>query len=209
VEGAGNFHDQVTDTPAPEADTLLDHTTALDTTVDVFDANPPSGQGLISRFLLLAQRAAPWLLERLEDFYSIKGEGQKAQILEQLTAVRQLVVSKVGDALVMDATFKRTAQEEDVECGLDQEDVFERVELFLAAIKAGLFSRVVGARDGTLGSVVAKRGGAGSVGSEGALSASATARASKRASTSLKWRAGASPSRRKAVRSTGKRVWTH
>lgn len=115
MEGAGDFHDQIANTPAPEADALFDHATALDTTVDVFDTNAPAGQGLIGCFLLLAQLTAPRLLERLDDFYSIEGEGQKAEILKQLTALRQLVVGKVGDALVVDPTFKGTAQEEDAE----------------------------------------------------------------------------------------------
>jgi hypothetical protein len=65
---------------------VLDHPAALGATDDVFNANPPAGVSLISRLLLLSQLATARLLERLEHLNPIEREGEKAQILEQLTA---------------------------------------------------------------------------------------------------------------------------
>jgi hypothetical protein len=50
------------------------------------------------------------------------------------------------------------AQEEDEEQGIDQQDIFDRVVSFLAAITLFLFNRVLGADDTPLGPVMGKRG---------------------------------------------------
>jgi hypothetical protein len=52
-------------------------------------------------------------------------------------------------------------QEENREPGIDQEQVFERVALFLAAITARLLSWILGALDAPFGPIVAERGEAG------------------------------------------------
>src|SRR5207247_1496512 len=44
--------------------------------------------------------------------------------------------------------------------GIDEEQVFQHMSLFLAAITRLLFSRVCGARNGSLGAVMTKRGAA-------------------------------------------------
>src|SRR5258705_15955 len=61
----------------------------------------------------------------------------------------------------MDAPSIGVAQEEDDEQGIDEQDIFDRVVFFLAAITRGLFSRVLGADDAPFGAVMGKRGDAG------------------------------------------------
>ena len=61
----------------------------------------------------------------------------------------------------MDTATVGVAQKEDEEQGIDQEDIFYRVVLFLAALTVGLFSRVLGADDAPLRPVMGKRGEAG------------------------------------------------
>ena len=61
----------------------------------------------------------------------------------------------------MDAAAIGVAQEEDDEQGIDEQDIFDRVVLFLAAITVRLFSRVLGADDASFGAVMGKRGDAG------------------------------------------------
>src|SRR3989442_14329752 len=58
----------------------------------------------------------------------------------------------------MDAPSIGVAQEEDDEEGIDQQDIFDRVVFFLAAITLFLFSRVLGADDAPFGPVMGKRG---------------------------------------------------
>jgi hypothetical protein len=63
----------------------------------------------------------------------------------------------------MDAAAVGLAQQEDQEEGIDQQDIFDRVVFFLAALTRGLLRRVLGADDAPLGAVMGKRGDAGAV----------------------------------------------
>jgi hypothetical protein len=111
----------------------------------------------------------------------------------------------------MDAARMRLAQEEDAPGLINQQEVFQRVPFFLAAITRFLFSRVVGARNGALGAIMTKRGAAvgGSAGTASAREAStgtegpATPSCSRRASI---WRQGASPKVRSVLRNTGSKT---
>jgi hypothetical protein len=110
----------------------------------------------------------------------------------------------------MDTTRMRLAQEEDTQGPIDQEEVFQHVPLVLAAITRLLFSRVVGARDGSLGAIMRKRGSAaGAAWSSSAGDASrgrngtSIPRRSRKASTR---RQGASPKVRRVFRNTGSKT---
>ena len=58
----------------------------------------------------------------------------------------------------MDAAAVGRTQKEDGEQGIDQQDIFDRVVFFLAAITRGLFSSVLGADDASLRPVMGKGG---------------------------------------------------
>src|SRR5262249_1588461 len=110
------------------------------------------------------------------------------------------------------------------EQGIDEQDIFDRMILFLAAITLRLFRRVLGADDAPLGAVMGKRGEAGGAGGTGtpgsggsstggrwgAPSVSSTrvpvARSRARA---VRERAGASPRARSAASNAGNRTWIH
>jgi hypothetical protein len=109
------------------------------------------------------------------------------------------------------------AQKEDDEERIDEQDIFDGVVLFLAALTRGLCSRVLGADDAPLGAVMGKSGAAGAAvgmattggdsSSNGvttvAVSASETPRCWARADRE---RAGASSRARSAASSAGKRT---
>src|SRR5215510_2988183 len=109
------------------------------------------------------------------------------------------------------------AQKKDAEQGIDQQDIFDRVILFLPAITVRLCNRVLGADDAPFGAIMGKRGeagvGAGTV-AKGVPSSSngATTVAASASETPSRWakavreRAGASPRVRRAVSSAGKRA---
>ena len=61
----------------------------------------------------------------------------------------------------MDTAAIGVAQKEDEEQGIDEQDIFDRVVFFLAAITRFLFSRVLGADDASFRPVMGKRGEAG------------------------------------------------
>src|SRR5216683_2512338 len=115
----------------------------------------------------------------------------------------------------MDATAIGVAEEEDDEQGIDQQDIFDRMVLFLAAITVGLFSRVLGADDAPFRPIMGKRGEActpaGSAATGAGVSSSGTttmaASASEtpsRCASAASERVGASPRVRSAASSTGK-----
>jgi hypothetical protein len=56
----------------------------------------------------------------------------------------------------MDATAVGVTEEEDRKQGIDQQDIFDRVVLFLTAVTLCLFSRVLGADDPPFGPVMGK-----------------------------------------------------
>src|SRR2546426_8715932 len=120
----------------------------------------------------------------------------------------------------MDAATVCRTEKEDREQSIHEQDIFDRVVLFLAAITLGLFSRVLGADDPPFRPVMGKRGDAGvaagapttdAVSSSSApttLAASAAETPSRRVSA-VRERAGASPRARRAASSTGRSQWIH
>jgi hypothetical protein len=113
----------------------------------------------------------------------------------------------------MDAAAIGVTEEEDEEQGIDQQDIFYRMVLFLAAITLFLFSSVLGADAAPCRPVMGKRGDAGPVATGTGSSASGTTMVAASASeTPSRWaravreRAGASPRARSAASSTGKRT---
>src|SRR5712691_111052 len=116
----------------------------------------------------------------------------------------------------MGAAAIGVAEEKDDEQGIHEQDIFNGVVLFLAAITLRLFSRVFGADDAPFRPVVGKRGDAGATagtatGASAAASGVTTVAASasvtpSRCASAVKERLGASPRVRSAASSTGKRT---
>ena len=117
----------------------------------------------------------------------------------------------------MDAATVGVAEEEDDEQGIDQQDIFDRMVFFLAAITRGLFSRVLGADDAPFRPVMGKRGEAGVTAGSAAMGASSSAsgvttvstsasETPKRCASAVRERAGASPRVRRAASSAGRRT---
>jgi hypothetical protein len=170
--------------------------------------------------LLQGQFRTAWLLRRHEDLDLGQRERQEAQILQQPTPSREWVGDGLSDAQIMDTAAVGVAQKEDDEERIDQQDIFDRVVLFLAALTRGLFNRVLGADDAPLGAVMGTRGAAGvAVGTAttGADSSSSgvTTVAAAASETPRRWtkaereRAGASPRARSAASNAGNRTWIH
>ena len=126
------------------SDGLFEHAAALDAAVDMFDAYTPTRELPIPCFLDPRQLVPTGLLRGLKDVHTVQREGLKSHILQQLTPRRQGIGRGISDALVMDTARMGLTQEEDVQGLIDQEQVFQRVPLFLAAITRFLFGRVRG-----------------------------------------------------------------
>src|SRR5215475_6592256 len=83
VQGAAEFHHEITDASLPQADPVFDNAAALDTTVHMLDPQPPLVEYLVGPLLLQGQFLTAWLLRRHEDFHLRERERQEAQILQQ------------------------------------------------------------------------------------------------------------------------------
>ena len=109
----------VTDTFFPQTDAVFHDAAALDTTVDVLDAQPTLVERLVGELLLPGQLLAAGLLRRHEDFHLRERERQEAQILQQPTPSREWVGGGLSDAQIMDTAAVGVAQKEDDEQGID------------------------------------------------------------------------------------------
>jgi hypothetical protein len=236
MQGTTELHDQIVDTGLPQTEPVFHDATAFDAAVDMLDATSAMMEDVVGQLLLQGQFLTAGFLGRHEQLHLGQGERQEAQILQEPTAGRQRIRRCLSNALVMHVAAVGVAEKEDGEWRIDQQDIFDRVVFFLAAITVFLFSRVLGADDAPFRAVMGKRGeavtaapglsaaGPGASGSgvtTGATTAGVssssgvtTAAASPTVTPSC-WakaaseRVGASPRVRKAVRSTGRRTWIH
>jgi hypothetical protein len=211
MQRTADFHHQIANPRFPYPDGLFEHAAAFDTAVDAFDAHAPPRYLPILRFLRPRQLMPAGLFRRLNDGDTVQREGLKAQILEQLTPHGQQIRRRVGTSLVVHTARMRCTEEQDVRGPIDAQEVFQHVPSFLSAIPCFLFSRIVGARDGSLGPVLTKRGGGlGTTAGTASVGEASPGRAgpvplscSRRAST---WRQGASPKVRSVFRKTGNKT---
>jgi hypothetical protein len=134
MQGTAEFHHQITDPLRPQADAVLHDTATLDTAVDMLNPQPALVQRLVRPLLRQRELLAAWLLGRHEDLHLGQRERQEAEILLQPAPCGQGIERQVGNALIMHAAAVGVAQKKDQEEGIDEQDIFDRVVLFLAAI---------------------------------------------------------------------------
>src|SRR5713101_9378187 len=191
--------------------------TALDTAVHMLDPQPAVGECLIRHVLLSRQLLAAWFLGRHEDLDLGERKRQETQILQEPATRGQGRGCGLGHRLIMDAAAVGVAQKEDREEGIDEQDIFDRVILFLAALTVRLFRWVLGADDTPFRPVMGKKGdadavagtattGFGSSSSGPTPVASSSSETPKRCARAVRERAGASPRVRSAASSTGRRT---
>jgi hypothetical protein len=113
---------------------LEHHPAALDATVDMLDPQPTLVKCLVRLLLLQGELLAAWFLGGHEDLHLGQRERQEARILQQPTPGGQGIRRRVSNGLIMGAAAVGVAQKEDDEQGIDQQDIFDRVVFFLAAL---------------------------------------------------------------------------
>ena len=75
MQGATEFHHQITDPMLPQADPVLHDAVALDTAIDMLDPPPTLGERLVGSLLLSCQFLAAGFLGRHEDLHLGQREG--------------------------------------------------------------------------------------------------------------------------------------
>jgi hypothetical protein len=163
MQCTADFHHHVAPPVFPPPDGLFEYAAAFDTAIDLGDAHPsPSGLPIV-RLLFWRQLLPARLLRGLEDVHSLQRARLRAQVLQPLAPNRKRRRGRVGQALVVDAARRRRTQEQEAQRGVEQQEVFQPRPLFLPARARLLCSRIVGARDGSFGAVMTKRGAASGV----------------------------------------------
>src|SRR2546425_11774180 len=112
----------------------------------------------------------------------------------------------------MDATARGVAEEKDDEQRIHQQDIFDGVVFFLAAITLGLCRRVLGADDTPLRPVMGKRGDGGTTAdaaARGAASSSdATTAAASASATPSRWARAVRRSEERRVGKESRSRWS-
>jgi hypothetical protein len=125
VQGTTEFHYQIAETRLPQADPVFHNAAALDTAIDMLNAQPTLVERLVGPLLLSGQLLTAWLLRRHQDLHLREREGQEAQILQQPTPNRERVGGGLRDAQIMDTAAVGVAQKEDDEESIDEQDIFD------------------------------------------------------------------------------------
>src|SRR5215831_13939129 len=218
VQGTAELHHEIADALLPQADPVFHNATMLHTAVAMLNPQSAMVERLVGQLLLQGQLRTAGLLRRHEDLHLRERERQEAQILQQPTPSREWGGGGLRDAQIMAPAAVSVAQKEDDEERIDEQDIFDGVVLFLAALTRGLLRRVLGADDAPCGPAMGTRGEAGAAagmeatGVDSSSSAPTTAAASE---TPSRWaraereRVGASPRVRSAASNTGNRTWIH
>src|SRR5206468_2141938 len=168
VQGTAELHHEIADALLPQPDPVFHNATTLHTAVDMLNPQSAVVERLVGQLLLQGQLRTAWLLRRHEDLHLRERERQEAQILQQPTPSREWVGGGLSDAQIMDTAAVGVAQKEDGEENIDEQDIFDGVVLFLAAITRFLFSSILGADDAPFRPVMGTRGEAGAVAVTGA-----------------------------------------
>lgn len=93
----------------------------------------------------------------LLDAYTGNRKALKAQVLIQNTVCWEHIRFIIGQTLIVPAPLIGGAEKANLAVGGNQDEVFERVTFFLAAVVEGLFVRVTRSVDRPFGAVVEKR----------------------------------------------------
>jgi hypothetical protein len=217
MEGTAEVPHQIADALLPQPNPVFDDTPAFDTAVDRLHAPSAIVQSLVGQLLFQGEFLAAGFLRRQEDLALGQREGQQAPILPQPAPSGPGSRRRGSKGLIMDATAIGVAAEEDREQGMDQENLFDRIGLGLAALTVRLCRRVVGADDPPGGPVMGTRGdadaaagpvltGAGASSSGTTPVAASASETPSRCARAGRVRAGASPRVRSAASSAGRRT---
>ena len=157
------LHDGIANAILQETYLILYHPIAFHTANDVFNADSDRRDRTISRFLQWSEFTPTRFFLRLDDGDTIEDKPLEAHILVKATAVRQGMALQIRQAFIIRLPFIRGTQEADVTGLIDHKEVFERMALLLATLVVLLVLGIFGALDGSLRTIMPKRGDRGTL----------------------------------------------
>ena len=161
MQSTTRLHDGIAYAVLQEANLVFHRAVAFYPTNRVFDADSDGRDQAILRFLPWGEFTPTWLFLRLNDRDLVKHKALEAHILVEVTPAWEGITSLLREASVMFLAFHGVTQEADVTGLIDDQQVFDRVTLLLAAVVVLLVLWIDGAVDGSLRAIMPKRGGIG------------------------------------------------
>jgi hypothetical protein len=119
MQGTADLHHQIADTLLPQTEAVFHDAAALDTAINVLDAQPTLVEHLVRPLLLPRELLAAGFLGRHEDLHLRERERQEAQILQQPTPGRERVGGGLRNAQIMHMAAMGRTQKQDSEQGID------------------------------------------------------------------------------------------
>ena len=161
MQSTTRLHDGITDPVLQEAYLVFHHPVAFYPTNRMFDTDSDGRDHVILRFLRWGEFTPTGLFLRLNDRDLLKHKALEAHILIEMTPTGEGIASQLREAFVMFLAFHGVTQEANVTGLIDDQQVFDRVTLLLAAVVVLLVLWIDGAMDRSLSAIMPKRGGIG------------------------------------------------
>ena len=161
MQSTTRLHDGIAHPILQEAYLVFHHPVAFYPTNGVFDTDSDRRDHAILCFLRWGEFTPPWLFLRLDDHDIGKHKTLESHILIEVTPAWEGITSQLREAFVMFLAFHGVTQEADVTGLIDDQQVFDRVTLLLAAVVVLLVLWIDRAMDRSLRAIMPKRGGRG------------------------------------------------
>jgi hypothetical protein len=142
------------------SDDIVDNPIDLHTANTMLNQHPDMRDPSVVCFFLVGQAAIAWLLLRLQDDHAWQGEALKPTILPQYAAFWQLVLSFVGNPLIVCLPCIGRAQKPDPSRRIDEQHILDRMVFLLATVVDFLLITIFRPSYRSFGTIVAKKGGA-------------------------------------------------
>lgn len=159
VQATAGFHHLIADMFPPESEFVFDDPTTFHAAHHMLNPYADAGQPPVLRFLIGRQGATAWLFRRLRDRNPGDGKALKAQVLIQDRVRGEAIVFLVGHRFIVPRSFIGRAEKVNAAVVGNQQQIFERMLFFLAAVVDPLLVGVGWPIDWTFRAIMQKKMG--------------------------------------------------
>jgi hypothetical protein len=159
MQSTTRLHDGVANAILQEAYLVFHHPRAFHPTNGMFNPDSDRRDRTIGRFLRWREITPRRFFLRLDHGDSVADKALEAQILIEVTPVREGIALQLSQAFIIGLSFICGTQEADVTALSDHEEVLDRVALLLAAVVVLLVLGIGRAMERSLSAIMPKSGG--------------------------------------------------
>jgi hypothetical protein len=158
MQATARFHNGVTNPVLQEVDFVFHNPIAFHPTNGMFNSDADGGDATIGRFLRRGEFSATRFLLGLDHRDASQDESLEAHILVETTAGGQAIALQISQAFIVCLALIGGTQEANLTRLIDYEEVFDRVALPLTTVILLLLLGIPWAMDGSLSTIMPKRG---------------------------------------------------